>query len=151
ETQIDSFVQALGLPASTGEGRELFDSILAGREHEDHIKSWIQQADEDRFVLKVCNAEYRGAGRFWHRLFSGFLNAADIRLKTTMFGKQNFEELQRAVWLGQLDVALGILCTPRLQLKLWFYQAPIFYRLNAIVLKSDLTRIQELTRPHERR
>jgi hypothetical protein len=150
EGLIEPFVRMLDLPVSSEKGREIFDSILAGRSNEYQIKTWIQEADEDRFVLKVCNAKYRGAGRFWQRLFSGFLSAADIRLKTTTLSNRNFEELQRAVWLGQLDVALGILCTPRLQLKLWFFQSPISYRLNAIILASDLERIQKLTRPRKR-
>ncbi len=158
EEKIEPLVRALGheLPggALSPEGLELIQTLKAARENDEPI-SWKERLDEGHY-LQVEQARYGGAGRFWGRIFFPFLDAACI-LHSADERSRNFYELQRAVWSGKLDVALGILATPQLSLKLWFFESPIHYRLNGIVLsEGDVIGItgrvrDALARPEKRK
>lgn len=137
EEKIEPLVRALGheLPDGTlsPRGRNLVQTLKTAR-NTDEALSWKEQVDEGLY-LQVEQARYLGADKFWGRIFFSFLDTADI-LHAKDVRSRNFHELQQAVWTGKLAVAMGILCTPQLNLKLWFFDSPIRYRLNCVVLSD---------------
>jgi hypothetical protein len=151
DEQIDPLVRALGLVGRGGAlslaGSELAKGLRAARLRATSVLSWSERVDEGGIVLRVRQARYRGAGKLWGRIFLPFLDAADILHEHTAdTPRRNFEELQQAVWSGNLDVGLGILATPRLNLRLWFFNSPVRYRLNGVALVSEVERLGGLDR-----
>jgi len=115
----------------TPQGRNLIRQLRAARKEGQPVRSWKEYVGAGQ-ELRVEQARYIGAGKVWGRIFYPFLDSACIEHKTDR-PLLNFQQLQHAVWTGQLDIALGLLATPRLSLKLWFFNSPIRYRLNCIV------------------
>jgi hypothetical protein len=102
------------------------------------ILSWKESTERAGFTLCVKEARYAGAGRFFSRLFLPFLGAACIEPSEPKRRKLNFEELLGEVWLGEVDVGLGILATPRFNRQVSFLNSPINYRLNCVVPSARL-------------
>jgi hypothetical protein len=138
EQKIEPLVRVLSLQAPserlTPEGQDLARVLKATRKKDaELVLSWTERVERGHLGLSVRQAQYQGAGKFWGRVFYPFLDAACID-HSADDRAQNFYELQGEVWSGSLDVALGILSTPRLSLKLWFFNSPIQYRLNCVAL-----------------
>ncbi len=148
EEKIRPLVEALGFKNADGEltaeGQNLVQELEAAREQAEPAQSWYEGVEEGALTLEVREAQYLGAGHFWGRIVSPFLDAACIKhaaAKDKEDRPQNFDELQRAVWAGNVHLALGILSTPRLSLKLYFFNSPITYRVNGVVLDDGVERL----------
>jgi hypothetical protein len=161
EKKIEPLVQALCKNGRRGElaaaARELartLRKLRRDRKPED-VRSWKERIEKGDSRLAVRHARYEGAGRLWGRIFYPFLDAAYIKYtdpapggrrtgRTDPWGRKphkDFHQLQAEVYKGNLDVALGILATPRLSLKLWFFNSPIHWRVNCVALAEDVEAI----------
>ena len=158
--KIEPLVRALRRGNSGGdltiEELEWVSNLEAARQKDEVVLSWRERVEEGHIALRVKHAQYEGAGEFWERIFLGFLDAADVCHKAAEGGPKIFHELQDDVWQGRLDVALGLLATPRLSLKLWFFNSPICYRLNCVILRESvashgISKIHEALADPERR
>lgn len=151
EEKIELLAQVLGHQRGrhlTPEGIKLVDALRLARDKDSPLVSWKERI-ESGAKLTVAEASYPGAGKFWGRIFFSFLGAANVKPGKPEIDLTtcHFDQLHHAVWSGDLDVALGTLSTPRLSLKLWFFNSPIHYRLNCILpsrpdTTADLTRLR---------
>jgi hypothetical protein len=147
EEKIVPLVKALGFVDKqddlTPDGEDLVAELLAAREQVEIKRTWQERVEEGGITLEVREADYLGAGRFWSRIVYPFLDAACIAHAPGQEEdrKLNFQQLQAKVWAGNVHLALGILYTPRLSLKLSFFNSPVTYRLNGVILKAAVDRL----------
>ncbi len=126
-----------GLSAEASEFARLVRECTE-RKKAEPILSWKESTELADFSLCVEEARYAGTGRFFSRLFLPFLGAACIKRSPPKARNLDFEELLREVWLGNVDVALGILATPRFNRQVSFCNSPVHFRLNCVVPTARL-------------
>src|SRR5258708_1285935 len=71
--QIEALIRVLGHITKSGaltpEGLRLVNELTSARENDELMLSWKERAEKHDIELRVAQARYRGAGRFWGRIF----------------------------------------------------------------------------------
>jgi hypothetical protein len=101
------------------------------------IKAWAERVQSGETKLRMQHAVYAGAGGFWAEVFERVLDWAHVHHELDPTEQRNFLQLRELLWApGKLDLALGILATPEMLVKLHFLEAPVRYRVNAVLLEN---------------